>query len=79
MASVCDLAQEQVKQLLTDVFSALIEINCKTKQSIKLKIKKDFGSIVLHKNGELCFANDGLDQSYTADQDDYNSVFKMRN
>ena len=79
MASVCDLAQEQVKQLLTDVFSALIEINCKTKQSLKLKIKKDFGSIVLHKNGELCFSNESADQSYAVDQDDYNSVFKMRN
>ena len=55
MSTSCDLSSDQVKQVLTDVFSTLIEINCKTKQTIKLKIKKGFGSLVLYKNGELAF------------------------
>ena len=36
MASVCDLTADVVKGILTDIFSCLIEINCKTKKEVKM-------------------------------------------
>lgn len=48
---------DSVKQVLTDIFSCLIEINRKTKREVRMTIgsKTAFGCLFLFKNGEIIF------------------------
>lgn len=51
IATSCNTSTETVHQVLTDFFSALIEINRKTKKEVRCSIGKLFGSLCINVNG----------------------------
>ena len=54
--------KEQVKRILTDFFTALVDVSRKTGKEARLLIK-GFGTVYLFKNRELAFnaADDSID------------------
>jgi len=68
---------ENLKQKIADVFSALIEINRKTKKDARLSMGVRFGGIVLSMSGEIYFERGS--QITGQDFDEVRSIFKSRN
>jgi len=59
---VTNSTKEQVKRILTDFFTALVDVSRKTGKEARLLIK-GFGTVYLFKNRELAFnaADDSID------------------
>ena len=54
LSLVTSSTKEQVKRILTDLFTALIDVSRKTNKEARLSMK-GFGTIYLFKNRELAF------------------------
>ena len=55
LSLVTSSTKEQVKRVMTDIFTALVEVSRKTGKEARLTMK-GFGTIYLFKNRELAFS-----------------------
>jgi len=52
---VCDTTADMVKNVLTDFFSCLVEINRKTKKEVRINFGRQLGSLCLNLSGHISF------------------------
>ena len=77
LSLVTSSTKDQVKRILTDLFTALVDVSRKTGKEAHIKMK-DFGTLYLFKNRELAF--NPLDESIDLGQldNDSKSLFRER-